>query len=172
MIAHVSIPAKDPKATALLVAKLIDGETFSFPPVPGAWIAVARDGSGVSVEVYPETMAHHPGKGAADASLPTRGPVMMPWEDQIYAEGSQVRPSAFHIALTTKLGAAEVVALARSAGLRAVECDRAGVFGLIEVWIDGSFLIEVLPEAEAKRYRAFMNPQGCAAMFGPAAAAV
>jgi len=54
MIAHVSVPARNPRETALLLAVLIDGEAFDFPVVPGAWIAVARDGSGLAVEVYPE----------------------------------------------------------------------------------------------------------------------
>ncbi|MBL8384456.1 MAG: hypothetical protein JNM90_15355 [Burkholderiales bacterium] len=170
MIAHVSLPARDPRATAQLLAQLIDGETFDFPVVPGAAIAVARDGSGLAIEVYPQDMAHHPGTGTVDPRVTVAGPQAMPWEDQIRPDGAQVRASAFHAAITTALDEDAVLALARAAGLRALGCERGGVFRVIEVWLDNTILIEVLTRPEAARYQAFMNPRGCAAMFGPALA--
>lgn len=167
MIAHVSVPARDPRGTALLLAALIDGEVFNFPVVPGASIAVARDGSGLAIEVYPDGMAHHPGKGNPDPDHPPQGPQAMPWEDQIHPDGVQLKPSAFHLALVSRLGDEAVMALAKRAGLRAVFCDRAGFFKLVEVWLDNTTLVEVLNPAEAERYRNFMNPAGCATLFGP-----
>jgi hypothetical protein len=166
MIAHVSIPSRNPQDTALLFAALIDGEAFPFPVVPDAWIAIASDGSGTAVEVYPQTMAHHPGRGEVDPHAVPAGPQPMPWEDQIYPDGDQLRPSAFHFALATRLDADRVLALARDAGLRAIACERGGVFGVIEIWLDGAHLVEVLTDTEATRYRAFMNPAAAAAMFG------
>jgi len=166
MIAHVSIPARHPRDTALLLATLIDGEVFAFPVVPDAYIAVARDGSGLAIEVYPDGAAHHPGHGEPDPAVQPQGPRALPWEDQIHADGVQLRPSAFHLALVSKLGDEAVMALARRAGLRAVRCDRGGVFGLVELWLDNTLLVEVLNPQEARRYRAFMNPAACAAMFG------
>lgn len=168
MIAHVSVPARRPEKTAHLFAELIDGAAMPFPVVRGAWIAVARDGSGLAVEVYPETMAHHPGVGDADLSRAPQGPQTQPWEDQIYEDGAQIRPSAFHFALASPRTEEEILRVARAAGLRAVKCDRAGVFGLVEVWLDNMILVEVLSATEFDRYRAFMNPAACAAMFGAA----
>lgn len=167
MIAHVSIPARDPRQTALLLATLIDGEAFDFPVVPGASIAVARDGSGLAVEVYPETMAHHPGTGDVDPSVQPDGPQAMPWEDQIFPDGQQLRPSAFHFAMQSPLTDAQIIDAAHKAGLRALKCERGGVFGVVEVWLDNAILVEVLSAAEFERYRGFMNPTACAAMFGP-----
>lgn len=167
MIAHVSIPANDPRATALLLAAIIGGEAFEFPVVAGAWIAVASSGSGLAVEVYPDGMAHHPGTGEADPEAHIGGPATMTWEDQIFVDGRQVGPSAFHFAVVSTLTEEQIFALSHEAGIRAVKCDRGGVFGLIELWIDGTFLVEVLTEGEAARYRKFMNPAGCAEMFGP-----
>jgi hypothetical protein len=166
MIAHVSIPARNPRATALLLATLIDGEAFDFPVVPGASIAVARDGSGLAVEVYPQTMAHHPGAGEVDPARIPDGPQAMPWEDQIYPDGEQLRASAFHFALKSPLTDAQILDAARKAGLRAIKCERGGVFAVIEVWLDNLVLVEVLTEREFGRYRDFMNPAACAAMFG------
>lgn len=166
MIAHVSIPASNPHATALLLAALIDGEAFSFPVVQGAWIAVARNGSGLAIEVYPEGMAHHPGVGDVDPALTPQGPQSMPWEDQIYPDGQHIHPSAFHFAVATPLTDEQVLDRAHQAGLRALKCDRAGVFGVVEVWLDHAILVEVLSAPELDRYREFMNPAACAAMFG------
>jgi len=166
MIAHISIPAADPKATAVFLAKLLDGKVFPFPVVEGAWIAVANDGSGTAIEVYPAEMAHHPGSGAPDPGHVPAGPATLPWEDQIFPDGNQLRPSAFHFALASPRSDAEVLALARAEGFRAVACDRAGVFRLIEVWLDNCLLVEVLSPQETERYAAFMQPAGCAAMFG------
>ena len=168
MIAHVSIPAIDPRSTALLLADVIDGDAFQFPVVPGAWIAVARDNSGTAVEVYPRTMAHHPGKGVADPAHQAGGPQTMPWEDQIFADGEQIRPSAFHFAITTTRNEEEILRAAERAGFRAIGCDRGGVFRVVEVWLEDTILVEVLTPEETKRYRSFMNPAGCALMFGPA----
>lgn len=166
MIAHVSIPARNPRETAMLLAALIDGEAFTFPVVSGAWIAVARDGSGLAVEVYPDTMAHHPGVGAVDPTLKPEGPQTMPWEDQIFPDGGQIRASAFHFALKSPLSDEQILSVARNAGLRALKCERGGVFGVVEVWLDNLFLVEVLSDGEFSRYRDFMNPTACAAMFG------
>jgi hypothetical protein len=166
MIAHISVPARDPRRTALFLAALIDGEVFGFPVVPGAMIAVARDGSGLAIEIYPDTLAHHPGHGEPDPGFIPVDPRAQAWEDQIHADGEQLRPSAFHAALVSRLGDDTVEALAQKAGFRTVRCDRAGVFRLVEVWLDNFLLLEVLNPAEAERYRSFMNPAGCAAMFG------
>lgn len=167
MIAHVSVPARNPRATALLLASLIDGDAFDFPVVPGASIAVARDGSGLAVEVYPDMMAHHPGVGDVDPAREPKGPQPMPWEDQIFPDGQQLRASAFHFALKSPLTDAQILDAARTAGVRAIKCERGGVFGVVEVWLDNAILVEVLSEREFDRYRAFMNPAACAAMFGP-----
>jgi hypothetical protein len=166
MIAHVSIPSKNPKETALFFAAIIDGIVFDFPVVAGASIAVAKDQSGLAIEVYPINMAHHPGQGENDLSVPTGGPATLPWEDQIYPEQDQPRPTGFHVALSSKLSETEIIQRAKKFGWRTISCDRGGVFKLIEVWIDNKFLVEILIQEELKRYQSFMNPQGCLKMFG------
>jgi len=166
MIAHISLPARDPRATARLLATLIDGEVFPFPVVSGAWITVASDGSGLAFEVYPDGMAHHPGTGQPDPAIVPAGSQTLPWEDQIHMNGEQLHPTAFHVALTTSLSDEQVLGLARQAGVRAVPCDRAGLFKLIELWLDDVVLVEVLNRSESLRYTQFMNPVGCEGVFG------
>ncbi|MFN3520610.1 MAG: hypothetical protein ACK4YQ_00050 [Phenylobacterium sp.] len=163
MIAHFSIPARDPQATAELFGRLIDGAVMPFPVVPGAWVAIARDGSGTGVEVVPAATAHHMGEGEAGEAL--GGPVVMPWETQIRQDGDAESPNGMHVAITSALSAAQIIELARAQGWRAVHCDRGGVFDLVEVWVDNRTLVEVLPPEGTRRYLAFYNPEVAAGMF-------
>lgn len=169
MIAHFSIPSRTPREAAMFFAAVIDGTVFDFPVVPGASIAVANDNSGLAVEVYPADFAHHPGTGTADPNFRPEGPMPLPWEDQIFAENGDPTHSGLHIAMSSNLSEQEIITRATALGWRTVVCDRAGVFGLVEVWIDNKFLVEVLVQRELERYQAFLTPDGCAQMFGPGA---
>lgn len=164
-IAHISLPAAAPEATARLFAELIDGVAMPFPVVPGAWVAIARDGSGTGIEVLPQASAHHPGRGEADPARRANGPEVMPWEVQIRQDGAPQEASGFHVALSTHLSAEAVFELGRARGWRTVGCDRGGVFDLIELWVDNRFLVEVLPVQGYQRYLSFYNPEVAARMF-------
>ena len=166
MIAHFSLPARDPQRTADVFARIIDGVAMPFPVVAGAWVAIARDGSGLGVEVLPETSAHNPGQGPADPDRRANGPEVMPWEVQIRQDGAPQAASGFHVALTSPLAASEVLAIGEAEGWRAVACDRGGVFDLVELWIDNRFMIEVLPPSGAARYAEFYRPEVAGRMFG------
>ncbi len=96
-----------------------------------------------------------------------QGPMTMEWEDQIYPEQNERLPSGFHLAIGTKRSVAEVIDQAQNLGWRALACDRGGVFGVIEVWVDNLYLVEVLVPEDVDRYRNFMYIKGCEAMFGP-----
>lgn len=164
MIAHFSIPARDPQRTAEVFGRIIDGAVMPFPVVEGAWVAIARDGSGLGVEVVPAATAHHMGRGEAGEAV--GGPVVMPWETQIRQDGDDQSPSGFHVAMTSRLSAEEIVALGEAQGWRAVHCDRGGVFDLVELWVDNRNLVEVLPPEGTRRYLAFYTPQVAGQMFG------
>lgn len=157
MIAHFSIPARDPQATAELFARLIDGVVTPFHVVDGAWMVLARDGSGAGVEVIPDTAVITAGEGAADGAQFTAAP-----------REAIAGPTAIHVALTSALSTDEVIALGQAAGWRALHADR-GPFDLVELWVDNRIMIEVLPPAGAARYMASVQAQlstaGAAAEF-------
>lgn len=163
MIAHFSLPARDPRRTAEIFGKLIDGAVMPFPVVEGAYAVIARDGSGTGVEVVPAATAHHMGVG--EAGVGHGGPVAMPWETQILQDGDPDAPNGVHVALTSPLSAAEIIAIGRAEGWRAVHCDRGGVFDLVELWVDNRTLVEVLPPEGTRRYLAFYTPEVAAGMF-------
>jgi hypothetical protein len=168
MIAHFSLPAREPERVARVFAHIIDGVAMPFPVVPGAWVAIARDGSGLGVEVLPEASAHNPGEGDCDPARRANGPEVMPWEVQIRQDGAAQQASGFHVAITSSLAADAIIDLGRNYGWRAVYCDRGGVFDLVELWIDNRFLVEVLPPKGTTRYHAFYRPEVAGQMFGAA----
>ena len=131
MIFHASIPAREPERVAAVIAEIWGGQSFRFPPWPGAWVAMAGDARGSMVEVYPHTLPIAPGSGDGMAR---------PHPD------AAPRPYAcFHLAI----GARE--------GWRAVPCSRGGVFDVVELWIENGLMFEVLSPDMQDDYRAGVN---------------
>ncbi|MBP7705253.1 MAG: hypothetical protein KA105_08205 [Caulobacter sp.] len=144
MIAHVSIPARRPEATARVFAEIMDAVIMPFPPVPGGWMVICKDGSGVGLEILPETTAIICGEEAGEASVFG------------YCSAPVRRDGAIHVALTSKLSVDEVISLGRAMDWRAVHCDR-GAFDLVELWVDNRLMIEVLAPEGTTRYLAAAN---------------
>jgi len=140
MIHHVSLPARNPKSTAETLARILGGEAMPFPVVAGAWMAWSSDGV-TELEIMPDSLGGTPNPVAG------KEPVMIP------IDGGN-RLNAWHVAISTKVEADEIVRFARAAGWRAEICDRAGYFTLVEIWIDGCTMIEVLDQKMLARYKA------------------
>lgn len=160
MIFHLSFAAREPQRAAEAVAELWGGEAFPFPPVAqGSWVAISGDERGTTMEIYPLGAALHPAEGDADSIA------VMAAEPPGYV--------ATHAAVATPLSAEEVHALAARHGWLTKYRKRGGIFGVIEFWVENTFLLEVLtPEMQAE-YTGFMSPDAWRAMLaaGPPRAA-
>ncbi len=138
MLIHASIPAQSPALVARALATLLGGQAIPFPPWPGAFVAMAGDARGTTIEVYPADSVIAPGDGTSMARpLKT---------DQAAAL------SGFHLALATPRTQEQVTALARDLGWRAVRCSRGGRFDVIELWVENAVLIEVMTREMYARY--------------------
>lgn len=150
MLFHASFPARDPKKAAEAIARLWGGEAFPFPVFDGSYIVIEGDRFGSAIEFCPSGQVLVP--GAAEA------------------EGERQRPagpSETHLAISTKLSEAAVHALANENGWQVRTCWRGEtLFRVIEMWIDNTFLIEVLTDEMQKEYTAFMTPKKYAAFLG------
>ncbi len=144
MIFHISIPARDPGSTASGLEQLTGGRAHRFHPVEGALIVFYGDDHGSAIEVYPEDAILTPGA-------------------QMLSAGRAEPPAStgFHAAIATQLDESGVLQIAAHRGWRARRCNR-GPFELIEVWIDGRLLIEVLTPDMQANYRAAMTPENWA----------
>ena len=150
MLFHASIPADEPERVARVVAELWQGRAMPFPPHPGAFIAWSGDERGTVLDVFPRGREHAPAPGE-------------------YTLRTNETPSAYsevHLAIGTALPAEEVFAIAAREGWLAQHSDRAGLFKVIEFWIENKFLLELLTTAEQKRYAANVTPQRFRELFG------
>jgi hypothetical protein len=160
MLFHVSIAAYDPKHVAEVVAELWGGDALHFPPVSdNGWIVIAGDDRRTALEIYPMGTVLREAEGDADAYGEASGPEAF---------------TATHAAIGTSLTQDAVLAIAARENWPAKYRKRGGMFGVIEIWIEGRQMIEVLtPEMQAE-YRATMSAENWRAVLnsaGPRAAA-
>jgi hypothetical protein len=143
MLFHMSISARDPRHVAEVIAELWGGTVRRFPPVSdNGWIALAGDDRGTALEVYPHGTVLREAEGDADAF----GQPDLPGDF-----------TATHAAIATLLDQESVFAIARREGWPAKYRKRGGRFGVVEMWIEGRQMVEVLtPEMQAE-YRHAMS---------------
>ncbi len=137
MIFHLSIEADDAQRTAEVLAEIWGGKAMPFPFVGnGSWLAFSGADDGTLVEVY------------------RRGTMMGIGEVEATGfEKAPRRESATHFAMSTDLTAEQVHAIAEREGWPVRTCQRGdGIFGVIEVWIDGCNLVEVLTPEMQRQY--------------------
>lgn len=147
MIFHFSIDADDPQRVGAAIARLWRGEALPFPPVAaGSVIVMAGDHRNSAIEIYPRGVELEPADGDADAV----GPVI----------ATPARGSATHAAISTPLTPDEVMAIAAEEGWPAKYRKRGGLFGVIEMWIEGRLMLEVLTPQMQAEYLAAMTPDG------------
>jgi hypothetical protein len=134
---HASIPADDPKLVSEVLAEMMGGEALPFPPAgPLGRMAWSGDGS-ISLEIVPRGNLIHCGEHGGD------------WR----AVENPQRLSEVHLAIGVDRPAAEIVAIAEKAGWPARVCARGGgFFELVEVWVEGAFMLEMFDPAQAAHY--------------------
>jgi len=151
MLFHLSIAAHDPQHVAEVIAEFWGGQAYPFPPVtPGSWIALAGDDRATAIEVYPIGTVLREEDGDADA---------------IGDHTEQTAFTATHAAIATTLSQDEVLAIAAREGWSAKYRKRGGAFGVIELWIEGRQMVELLTEEMQAEYLTAMSGDGYRAML-------
>jgi len=133
---HASIPADDPRRVAEVLAEMMGGEALRFPPVENGWMAWSGDGE-VDLEVVPRGHLIH------------RGDEEGGWRPVADAQ----RLSEVHLAIGVDRPKEEIVAIATREGWPVRVCARGGgFFELIELWVEGAFMIEMLDPEQTAHY--------------------
>jgi hypothetical protein len=148
LLNHVSLGVKDPANVAKVLAELIKGSVYPFPPVPNGFVVFSAGDDGSAFEIVPWTLGAVPGKDSDN-----------PWE----AGGHVVKmegPSYIttHVNMNTPLSREEVMAIAQREGWRTLVINRGEAFTAIEFWIENRILCEVLTPEETKRYLSVYQP--------------
>lgn len=136
MLFHLSIEADHPANVAEVLAEIWGGVAMPFPPVAeGSWMAFSGADNGTMIEVYPR------GTRLTETDA-----------DAVGTAGEPQRGSATHFAMSTDLPIERVYEIAGREGWTAKYCKRGGKFGVIEVWIEGCQMIEVLTPEMQREY--------------------
>jgi hypothetical protein len=143
MLFHVSIEADDPQHVAEVIAEFWEGEALPFPSViDGSWAALAGDDRSTMIEIYPRGTELHPTEGDAVGIL-----------------SAHRRHNPTHAAIGTNLPAHVIFTICKREGWEAKYCKRGGVFGVIEIFMEGCQMIEVLtPEMQQEYLDAITIP--------------
>jgi catechol 2,3-dioxygenase-like lactoylglutathione lyase family enzyme len=155
-IAHASLPADDPAEAAKVLARIMGGEAMPFPPGgANTWMAWSGDNA-IELEIAP--------RGIELGACPEGA-------NWVVKAETPRRANEAHLAIGVDKSAEEIMAIAREAGWPTARYDRGGFFHVVEVWVEGAFLIEFLDPAETASYRRTMTPENWKAVFGVRAAA-
>lgn len=158
MLLHVSLEADDPRRLAVVIAELWGGEAFAFPIASDdGWMAVAGDERGSMIEVLPRGTELREGEGV---------------EEAIGVIGPLRRFSAQHVAMDTALEEEAVFAIgAREGWTMKVGPRVGGAFSVIETWVDGCLMIELMTPPMGRAYRRTITLENCRRLLAPAGAA-
>lgn len=143
MLHHVSFSVHAPERAAAITAALMGGSAVQGPSPPfppGTWFALAGDDAGSLIELTPW------------------GTVVDPQKSLARDEAMRAR-TASHVLASTPLSGERVAALAAREGLRAVPVD-AGLFRFLKVWIEDSFLLELMTPEQRNDYVACFGVDG------------
>lgn len=153
MLFHLSIDADEPQHVAEVLAEIWGGDALPFPPViGGSWMAFANDDNATMIEVYPRGTELHEGEDGGYGVI-----------------GLPAPRSATHFAMSTKLSCDEVLAIAAREGWPAKYCRRADKFGLVELWVEGVRMVEVLSPEMQREYLDFVTVANWRAMLAAGA---
>lgn len=167
MINHISIAVNEPERVANALAEIWDGMVFPFPPAPGSFFVLANDGRGSAVEITPAGTVLMPGEGLPDEN--DLNAVTEEFEAKFVQ--SDFRPTyvATHLNISTKKSIEEIREIARRQGWRVLVCNRGeGLFQLVEVWIENTFMLEVMTPEQTARYVEITDPEFMAKAFAGA----
>jgi hypothetical protein len=167
MINHISIAVNEPELVANALAEIWDGMVFPFPPAPGSFFVLANDGRGTAVEITPAGTVLMPGEGLPDEN--DLDAVTEEFEAKFVQ--SDFRPTyvATHLNISSKKSIEEIREIARRQGWRVLVCNRGeGLFQLVEVWIENTFMLEVMTPEQTARYVEITDPEFMAKAFAGA----
>lgn len=135
MIHHLSIPARNPRHVAEVLAELMQGYSGPFVgPIPGAYAAYADDSHGSGIEVYPENtvLLRDDGSGLVGNRKPGEG----------------LPQHAFHALVSVPVQRGDIERIGAREGWHTRHHWRgpAGVrlFEIYEFWIENQVMLELV----------------------------
>jgi hypothetical protein len=150
MIQHISFAVQNPQLVANVLAEFWETEALSFPMYENSYIVFCGQESSNCIELYPEGKSLHP----STPELPG-----------LQTDNRQLG-GAFHAALSVPIEEERIHEICQNAGWLCQTGPRGPFFKVVEVWVEGHTLLELLPPEMSKEYMAFANVQNWKTVFG------
>lgn len=167
MLNHISIAVREPERVANVIAELWEGMIFPFPPAPNSFFVLANDGRGSAIEITPAGTVLVPGEGLPpedDTTVATEE-----YEAKFVTSGIVPRYVATHLNINTHLNIEQIREIGKREGWRTLVCNRGeGLFQLVEMWLENTFMLEVMTPEQTERYIEITRPEFMAVAFADA----
>jgi hypothetical protein len=151
MLHHVSFSARHPEIVAKGLAKLLDGIALRAPSPPfpiESWFVCLGDAFGTLLEVLPWGHVQDKDRGGAKSV------------DNLMRDRSST-----HILMQTPHSTSQIEAIANQEGWDCVPAS-AGFFNFTKVWVEGTFLVELMTPEQAASYTANFGTEGMLELDG------
>jgi hypothetical protein len=151
MLHHVSFSARHPEIVAKGLAKLLDCTALRAPcpPFPtGSWFVCLGDAFGTLLEVLPWGHVQDKERGGAKSV------------DDLMRDRSST-----HILLQTPRSTSQIEAIANEERWDCLPAS-AGFFNFTKVWVEGTFLVELMTLEQAMFYTANFGTEGMLELDG------
>lgn len=145
MIHHISLAANNPLHVAQVLAELWQADAMPFPEHEGGYVVLTYDAHGTLIVILPKGTEMIPGLGDAESTI----------NYNPYASAY----TATHAAISVPVSEAQIWEIAARENWRVMHCNRAGIFEIIELWVENQFLIELLPPTLVNQYTNAMQPE-------------
>lgn len=166
MLNHISIAVNDPEKVANILAEIWDGIVAPFPPAPNSFIVLANDGKGSGVELTPAGTILVPGEGFPSEDGFSTETRTEEYEAKFVKSDFVPKYVATHLNINTRKSIDEVKAIGAREGWRTLVCNRGeGLFQLIELWVENTFMLEIMTPEMTDRYIEITNPEFVAKAF-------
>lgn len=144
MLHHISIAVNQPQKVAEVLAEVFSStaKVAPFPPHPGSYMVFAGDEFGTAIELYP------------------MGTVIVPDETQAAFQQTQnpSRYTPFHAAISVPIELEALQQIGQRQGWHVRDCDRDGLFHVVEFWVENQLMLELLTPTMAKAYLRLFEP--------------
>ncbi len=149
MLHHVSFSARHPEVVAKGLAKLLECSAVRAPSPPfpaGAWFVCLGDVHGTMLEILPWSYVQDKQAGLRRIS------------DELMGAGTST-----HLLMQTPLSATQIAECATELGWQAYPAS-TGLFEFTKIWIENTFLLELMTLEQAEEYQAHFGAFGLATL--------
>lgn len=153
MIHHISISVENPLRVASVLAEIMNGKAYRFPPSPGSYIAMPFDNYGTAIALLPLEVVLAPGNTQSQPDV------------QFVQTERQPLLTSVHAAISVPTSQAQIEKIGEREGWQTTLCNHGG-FHVVEFWVENRLLLEFLPPELVDEYLGFAQSKAAEEFLG------